>query len=85
MTVTNIKANATIKEIRKAMRTMDDGCMETLLIEGWGQIKKIGKRYCRGPLPELDDSDPMTDYTAWSFGWSEKYLLEDIARVLEIA
>jgi len=78
----------TIKEIRKQMRELnkDGGTLsEVILIPGWGQIQKIGTRYAIGPLPENDDSDPMTDYSAWSYGWKEKWILDDIKRVLKIA
>lgn len=79
------KENATIKNIRKAMRGLENH-YETLLIEGWGQIKKLGPaRYARGPLPELDESDPMRDYTDWTYGWKESWLLKDIQIKLNIA
>ena len=77
----------TIKEIRKAMRALNnDGrsVSETIIIEGWGQIKKIGSSYAIGPLPENDESDPMTDYSDWSYCWKEKWVLDDIARKLNI-
>ena len=73
-----------IKEIRKAMRSMES-ITETILIEGIGQIKKIGKTYAWGPTPENDDSDPLTDYSAWSYGWKEKWILDDIKRTANIA
>jgi len=78
----------TIKEIRKTMRNLNkDGrsVSETVLIPGYGQIKKIGKSYAVGPLPENDDSDPLTDYSAWVYGWKESWVLDDIKRVLHIA
>ena len=78
----------TIKEIRKTMRNLNkDGrsVSETVLIPGYGQIKKIGKNYAVGPLPEYDDSDPMTDYSAWVYGWKESWVLDDIKRKLNIA
>lgn len=77
----------TIKEIRKAMRALnkDGGSVsETIIIEGWGQIKKIGSSYAIGPLPENDESDPMTDYSDWSYCWKEKWVLDDIAMKLNI-
>lgn len=77
----------TIKEIRKMMRNLnkDGGSVsEAITIEGWGQIKKIGNSYAVGPLPEYDDSDPYTDYSAWCYGWKEKWVLDDIARTLQI-
>lgn len=76
----------TIKDIRKKMRAMDGhNYSEALLIEGWGQIKKIGKSYCIGPLPEDDDSDPYTDYSAWSCGLKESWVLDYIRHDLKIA
>ena len=78
----------TIKEIRKEMRNLnkDGGTVsKAILIEGWGQIQKIGNRYAIGPLPEYDDSDPMTDYSAWSYGWKETWILDDIRRNLGIS
>ena len=85
MTVITItKENATVKEIRRTMRGLES-FHETLIIEGWGQIRKTGKTYSHGPLPEFDDSDPMTDYTAWTYGWKESWLIDDIKRSLQIA
>lgn len=78
----------TIKEIRKTMRALSkDGSSvsETVLIPGYGQIKKIGNSYAVGPLPEDDDSDPLTDYSAWVYGWKESWVLDDIKRKLNIA
>lgn len=78
----------TIKEIRKTMRALNkDGSSvsETVLIPGYGQIKKIGNSYAVGPLPEDDDSDPLTDYSAWVYGWKESWVLDDIKRKLNIA
>lgn len=78
----------TIKEIRRTMRNLNkDGrsVSETVLIPGYGQIKKIGKHYAVGPLPENDDSDPITDYSAWVYGWKESWVLDDIKRRLNIA
>lgn len=81
---TTIKAT-TIKEIRKAMRTMADW-YDTLYIEGICQIKKTGRTgYAYGPTPEEDDSDPMIDYSAWSYGWKEKWILDEIKRTTNIA
>lgn len=86
MTITTIKREeATIKEIRKAMRNAEQ-FYECILIEGWGQIKKTGKgRYSTGPLPENDDSDPVSDYSAWTYGWKENWIIDDIKRNLKIA
>lgn len=68
---------ATIPNIRKAMRNISrDDYGTTLLIPGWGQIKKVGKRYAVGPLPEDDDSDILTDYSAWSYDVSEGQVLD---------
>lgn len=77
----------TIKEIRKMMRNLNkDGrsVSEAILIPGWGQIKKIGNTYAVGPLPENDHSDPMTDYTDWSYCWKEKWVLDNIKQTLNI-
>lgn len=71
-----------IKEIRKAMRNSEQ--FSTILVDGWGQIKKIGNSYAIGPLPENDDSDLMTDYSAWSYCWKETWILDDIKRNLNI-
>lgn len=71
-----------IKEIRKEMRNAEQ--FKTILVDGWGQIKKIGNSYAIGPLPEDDDSDIMTDYSAWSYCWKEKWILDDIKRRLQI-
>lgn len=73
----------TVKELRKAIRNMKD--FETILIDGWGQIWKSGTRYAIGPLPENDDSDILTDYSAWSYGWKQSWIIEDIAKELKIA
>lgn len=78
----------TIKEIRKTMRALNkDGrsVSKTVLIPGYGQIKKIGKSYAVGPLPEDDDSDLLSDYSAWVYGWKESWVLDDIKRKLNIA
>lgn len=40
----------TIKEIRKEMRELKES--EVIIVDGWGQIKKIGKEYAIGPLSE---------------------------------
>ncbi len=77
----------TISEIRKAMRNSTKNGRsigETILVPGWGQIKKIGSRYAVGPLPEYDDSDIMTDYSAWSYGWREKWVLDSIKSELKL-
>lgn len=74
----------TVKEIRKKMRSMEEN--EKLIIEGWGQIQKVGSFYLRGPLPEYDDTDIYTDYDAWSpYEYREKWILDDIKAKLKIA
>lgn len=79
------KEQATVKNIRKTMRGLKS-FHETLIIEGWGQIRKTGTSgYAHGPLPEEDDSDPVRDYTAWTYGWKESWLIDDIKRNLQIA
>ncbi len=78
-------SNPTVKEIRKAMRSLKD-FSDTIQIEGICQIMKTGHTgYAYGPTPENDDSDPLTDYSAWCYGWKEKWILEDIQRRSEIA
>ena len=69
--------NAEIKEIRKAMRAAKKADeLVTILIKGWGQITAgCGIDYAVGPLPEEDDSDPMTDYSAWTYGCQESLVL----------
>ena len=71
-----------IKEIRKALRSLEN--FETLLIEGIGQVKKIGKSYAYGPLPEDDETDLMRDYDDWSYCWKESWILDDIRRTAKI-
>lgn len=83
MTTITMKPES-IKEIRKAMRGLESH-FETLSIEGVGQIRKTGKSYAYGPTPENDDSDSMRDYSAWTYGWKEKWILEDIARQAHIS
>lgn len=73
----------TTKEIRKAMRSMNTG--DTIVIDGWGQIFKGGNNYAIGPLPEKDDTDVYSDYDAWSYGWKESWILDNIKKELNIA
>lgn len=76
----------TIKEIRKEMREMNkngETLSKILVVEGWGQIQKIGSRYAVCGM--VDDSDPMTDYSAWTYGMKEKWILDSIKRTLNIA
>lgn len=73
----------TIKDIRKAMRSLEAG--NTLFIPKWGQIQKIGDSYAIGPIPEKDDSDPMHDYSAWNYGWKESWILDNIKKTLQIS
>lgn len=80
--VTTIKFT-TIKEIRKAMRAMNQ--FDYLLIEGFGQITKIGKLYASGPLPEDDDSDVITGYSAWSYCQRESWIIDDIKKFFNVA
>ena len=83
MTIT-IK-DLTIQTIRKAMRNIErEDYGTTILVPGWGQIKKVNKSYAIGPLPEDDDSDILTDYSAWTYCWKEKWVLDAIARDLKI-
>lgn len=69
----------------RALNKDGSSVSETVLIPGYGQIKKIGNSYAVGPLPEDDDSDPLTDYSAWVYGWKESWVLDDIKRKLNIA
>jgi hypothetical protein len=80
--VTTIKFT-TIKEIRKAMRAMNQ--FDYLLIEGFGQITKIGKLYACGPLPEDDDSDVITGYSAWCYCQRESWIIDDIKKFFNVA
>lgn len=76
----------TIKEIRKAMRAMNkngETLSKILVVEGWGQIQKIGSRYAVCGM--VDDSDPLTDYSAWVYGMKESWILDSIKRTLNIA
>ena len=76
----------TVKGIRKAMRSIESTDYGTvILVPGWGQIKKIGSSYAVGPLPEDDDSDPMTDYSAWTYGCKESWVLDWIKRDLKLS
>ena len=78
--------NATINDIRKAMRAIGkDDYSTTILVPGWGQIKKVGNRYAVGPLPEFDDSDILTDYSAWTYCLKESWVLEDIENHLRVS
>ncbi len=76
----------TIKDIRRMMREgkKDHSIGAAILIPGYGQVKRIGNTYAVGPLPEDDDSDIMTDYSAWSYGWKEKWVLDDIRKHTDI-
>ena len=72
-------------EIRRAMRAMNKNgeTISTLLVPGVCQIKKIGNGtapYAVGPLPEEDDSDPLTDYSAFVYGWRESWVLDYVDR-----
>lgn len=76
---------ASIKDIRKAMRSLENW-HETLLINGVCQIVKTGRTgYATGPTPENDDSDPIIDYSAWSYCQKEKWILDDLKRYHGIA
>ena len=74
-----------IKDIRKAMRSLESW-HETLLINGICQIIKTGNTgYSKGPTPENDDSNPYTDYSAWSYCLKEKWILDDLKQYHGIA
>ena len=66
----------TKKELRKAIKSLDN--MEVLVIDDWGKVQNIFGRYaiCVGE----DDSDPMTDYSAWSYGWKIKRIVDYYAK-----
>lgn len=68
----------TKKELRKQLREL--GNMEVLMIKDWGKAQKIGERYaiCKGE----DDSDPMTDYSAWTYGCRVKWIVEWVSKDL---
>lgn len=68
----------TKKELRKALRDLPN--FGQILIPGWGQVKKIGKSYAVGPLPEKDDSDIMHDHSAWTYGFKLSWAVDMIAR-----
>ena len=70
-----------MRNLNKDGRTMSP----PIIIPGYGQIKKIGKSYAVGPLPEDDDSDPVSDYSAWTYCWKESWVLDDIKHKLNIA
>ena len=72
----------TIKDVRKAMRAMKD--CETILINGFGQIAKIGNRYAFGPVPEKDDSDVITGYSAWCYCLRESWIIDDIKKFYNV-
>ena len=73
-----------IKELRKAMRELDATVCESLIVDGFGKIIKFHNRYGLAPLPEEDDSDPQRDYSATSYGWREKWILDLAAKELGI-
>lgn len=72
----------TIKDVRKAMRTMNE--FDTILINCWGQITKIGKTYAIGPVPEKDDSDVITGYSAWSYCLRESWIIDYIKKFFNV-
>lgn len=75
-----------IKATKKALRNLQP--MECIIIVGWGQVQRIGdgaKSFCVGPLPENDDSDIMTDYSAWTYGLRQSWIAEWIARDLKLS
>lgn len=75
----------TVKDLRRTLRAMNGERLDEITVDGWGRIKKIGTGrapYALGPLPEDDDSDPYTDYSAWSYCNTEsdiiRYLQDDL-------
>lgn len=87
---TIILKDLTVKNIRKEMRALkssEQSVSDRLLIPGYGQVQCIGRGsrpYAVGPLPEYDDTDVYRDYTAWTYGWAEGWVLDDIKRTLNI-
>ena len=80
----NIEMTATtIKEARKALRSLES--LDSIYFIGSCQVKKIGSHYAIGPVPEKDDSDPLTDYSAWCYGWREGMILNELKKDLKIA
>lgn len=78
MNIIELKKATPIKELRKLMRSLNkDGSTlsDLIIVEGIGQIQKICNRYAFGPVPEKDDSDPMSDYSAWTYGLTETVVL----------
>ena len=73
----------TIKSIRKAMRGLNENGGK-MTVPGWGQIQKFGSYYAIGPLPENDETDPMSDYSDWMYGFNEKTILLNIKNRLRI-
>jgi len=74
----------TVKEARKVLRSME--MLERVYFIGSCQIQKFGDgRYAIGPIPEKDDSDPQSDYSAWCYGWRETMILNELKRDLNIA
>lgn len=69
-----ITKETTVKEIKRALKALGD--MEVLTIEGWGKVQNIFGRYavCKGE----DDSDPLTDYSAWCYGWKQTHIAETV-------
>lgn len=74
--------DVTIKRLRKTMREATD--FDIIYVKGWGQIQKLCKTYAIGPVPEKDDSDPLSDYSAWSYGLIEKMVLWYVKRDLKL-
>lgn len=80
----NIVKVTTVKEARKILRNLNQ--LEIVYFFGSCQVQKFGNgRYAIGPKPEDDDSDPMTDYSAWCYGWREGMILNELKRGLKIA
>ena len=73
----------TVKEVRKILRSLNS--LEGVYFLGSCQVKKIGNHYAIGPKPEDDDSDPITDYSAWCYGWREGMILNELKSDLKIA
>lgn len=70
----------TLKEARKALRDLkkNEEVRRNVIRIGKNQIQCLMGKFavCGG----VDDSNPYTDYCAWTFGWSEKEVLDMLKR-----
>lgn len=73
----------TVKEARKVLRDLKkERSIRSVKfgnsVENGYQIKCINGRYA--VCGWIDNSDPMRDYCDWSFGWTEKSVLDMMLR-----